>query len=63
MTKGLMLALAGGIALAAFAWLGRRSALGQRPKPKEELERWEGEGGNLAPPRRANGSGATVAQP
>jgi hypothetical protein len=53
MSKALLIALTAGVALVGFAWLGRPARLPKAPS-KREVERWEGEGGNLAPPARAS---------
>ena len=52
MSKALLIALAAGVALVGLAWAGRRSRSPKAPSQRA-VERWEGEGGNLAPPRRA----------
>jgi len=51
---GLLLALAGGVALGSFLAANRRSARRQVEKleRKQDLHAWEGEGGSLAATQR-----------
>lgn len=51
---GLLLALAGGVALGSFLAANRRSVRRQDEKleRKQDLQAWEGEGGSIAPTQR-----------
>ena len=47
MNKGMLAAMMGASALGAWTWLNRHRWLdGGRPRVKQELERWEDEGGS-----------------
>lgn len=46
MSRGMLLAMMAASALGAMAWLNRRAFLQENRRVKQELQRWEGEGGS-----------------